>query len=135
MKEPVQSNSTPAKRVCVWHLRRIFNEARIWEKFYTYELDMQLSEPKPKDFIDRFGSAVKWSQEVLFTDPANGNRQVARCHWYLGEDWDFICGSGAPDPKELDWESINYRIHKDGRLCELCESGDRIVPPESKDVT
>ncbi len=110
-------------------MRRIFNEERVWEKFYTWELDMILKSPKPKNFTDRFGNEVRWTQEILFVDPANGNMQVARCHWYLGEDMSLICGSGAPDPKELNWGGINYHLHKDGALCERCEAGDRIQPP------
>lgn len=113
----------------MWHLRRIFWEQRIWERFYTWELDIILKEPKPKDFIDIHGTHVAWSQEILFVDPSNGYRQVARCHWYLGDDCEFICGSGAPDPKELNCQGINYHIHKNGALCELCENGDRIEWP------
>ena len=76
--------------------------------------------------IDHKGRHIAWGQELYFTDPSNGDKQVCRAHWYLSDD-DTIGGSGAPDPKEINWKGRNTHIHSDGDVCELCESGDSIA--------
>jgi hypothetical protein len=76
---------------------------------------------------DHFNRHIAWSQELYFINPSEQGRQVARAHWYLSDD-DTICGSGTPDPKEINWNGMNTHIHSDGGVCELCESGDEISP-------
>jgi hypothetical protein len=107
-------------RVCEKHLRGVFWANRIWEKYFLYELDIIFKPAKPKRFIDHKGTQVEWSQDLRFTDPANGGKEVARCHWYLDVNIQ-PAGSGQPDPKDIMLGETNYRIWREGDPpCPLC---------------
>jgi len=77
--------------------------------------------------IDLRGKHIAWCQELIFTNPSDGNKQVMRAQWYLTDDCE-IAASGAPDPKEINWKGINTHLHSKDGTCELCEAGDPLPP-------
>ncbi len=113
--------------MCKQHLRRIFWEERLWELYFRYELDIDFGMLKPRDMIDLQGRHIAWSQELLFTNPLDGNKHVVRAQWYLTGEYE-IAASGAPDPKEINWKGVNTHIHQRDKTCELCDAGDPLPP-------
>jgi hypothetical protein len=102
----------------------MFWKERLWERYFTGEFDIDFRKRRDKDMTDHTGKHIRWSQELRFVD-ALTREEICRCHWYLSDD-DTVCGSGAPDPKEINIKGVNVHIHSDGGTCELCEEGDRL---------
>jgi hypothetical protein len=104
----------------VKHLRQIFWRERLWERYFIGEFDIIFKPCKPKLLKDLLGTQIAWSQELIFTDPAKGGIEVARCHWYLDVHLS-PAGSGQPDPKDIMLGDINYRIWRTGDPpCPMC---------------
>jgi hypothetical protein len=108
-------------RVCDWHLRRIFWDERLWERYYTYELDI-LWGPLRERKNPTSTAPSKYNQEIIFIDPHTG-RQVARCHTFIEADGVTLGGKGLPDPKHITWKGFDYHLtEKGGSGCEHCAS-------------
>ncbi len=108
-------------RLCQPHLRKVFWAERLWEKYFSHELDIVLPKRRPKNNL---GPEIAWSDEVLFVNPVT-NEEVMRGHWYLDVRLE-IAGSGQPDPKEIMLGSTNYRIWRRGDPpCRMCPFWER----------
>jgi hypothetical protein len=108
-------------RLCDWHMRCIFWNHRIWEKYYTYELDILLEQPLRERINPTSDAKGKYNQDWLFVDPNRGDEQVARCHTFVEADGVTIAASGLPDPKHITLKGYDYHQTKKGGIpCEHC---------------
>jgi len=122
MADQGQLNSTPIHvDLCEWHLRCVFWNERLWEKYEIGVLDILWGPLKERLYPSVRVLDAKYNQELTFIDAVSED-QVARCHWFLAADKITICASGLADPKHITWRGFDY--HGNGKKeCAHCQAG------------
>jgi len=122
MSQRLQIDNT-AQRIdlCEWHMRRVFNENRLWERARAGEFEYIETLCTPRDSPNVPDG--KFNQEFVIRDPRT-KLEIARCHRFLKADKSTVAASGLPDPKEICFEGKNYHLlGRRAKQCPWCEAG------------
>jgi hypothetical protein len=114
-------------RLCVWHLRKVFWDERLWKKYQDGELGIIRGALRKRTNPTEEVPDAEYNQEITLTDPANGDTQVARLHCFIAADRVSLCASGYPDPKQITWEGFDYHGNGKGQ-CDHCLAGITTYP-------
>jgi hypothetical protein len=114
------NDTTPEVSLCEWHLRKIFWDEKLLEKYQQGKLASKFGSVKARR-NPTVSSPAPYNQEFVLFDPAS-NEEIARCHQLLEADMTTLAGSGFPDPKQININGFDY--HQMGKKpCEHCQQG------------
>jgi hypothetical protein len=115
--------------LCEWHLRRIFWNEKLLEKYKQGTLEARFGPIKERK-NPTVSSPAPYNQEFVLFDPVS-NKEIARCHQLLEADMTTLAGSGFPDPKQININGFDY--HQQGKKeCDHCRRGISKVYEKTK---